>query len=110
MGSLLGNCTFSQGVTQSMKQHLNNPIIKNTQPNDKTQKLSDGDMFLYVEPNGSKRWLYRYQFEGKEQLLSLGLYSDITLKQARLERDTLKIQINAGINPAACSDYAKVSC
>lgn len=85
-----------------MKQHLNDPIIKNTKPNDKTQKLSDGGgLFLYVEPNGSKRWRYRYKFEGKEQLLSLGLYPDISLKQARLERDTLKTQINEGINPAA---------
>jgi integrase len=85
-----------------MKQNLNDPIIKNTKPSDKTQKLSDGGgLFLYVEPNGSKRWRYRFQFEGKEQLLSLGLYPDITLKQARLERDTLKTQINAGINPAA---------
>lgn len=78
-----------------MKQHLNDPIIKNTKPNDKTQKLSDGGgLFLYVEPNGSKRWRYRFQFEGKEQMLSLGLYPDVSLKTARTERDTLKTQIN----------------
>lgn len=56
-----------------MRQLLNDPIIKNAKPAAKTQKLSDGGgLFLYVEPNGSKRWRYRYQFDGKEQLLSLG--------------------------------------
>lgn len=93
-----------------MKQHLNDPIIKNTKPSDKTQKLSDGGgLFLYVEPNGSKRWRYRFQFEGKEQMLSLGLYPDVSLKTARTERDTLKTQINEGINPAAQRKAEKIT-
>lgn len=63
-----------------MKQHLNDAIIKNEKPTAKTKKLLDGGgLFLYVEPNGSKRWRYRYQFEGKEQLLSLGVATRIKL-------------------------------
>lgn len=85
-----------------MKQYLNDPIIKNAKPPNKTEKLKDGGgLFLYVEPNGSKRWRYRYQFEGKEQLLSLGVYPDVSLKQARAKRDELKEQIKQGINPSA---------
>ncbi len=89
-----------------MKQLLNDAIIKNARykPNPKNQpdKLKDGGgLFLYVEANGSKRWRYRYQFEGKEQSLSLGLYPDVKLKDARAERDRLKDLINQGINPSA---------
>ena len=85
-----------------MKQYLNDPIIKNAKPSNKTEKLKDGGgLFLYVEVNGSKRWRYRYQFEGKEQLLSLGTYPDVSLKQARALRDELKEQIKQGINPSA---------
>lgn len=84
-----------------MKTALNDPIIKNTKPSTKTITLSDGGgLFLYIEPNGSKLWRYRYQFAGKRNLLSLGSYPDITLKQARLDRDELKELILQGIDPS----------
>lgn len=93
-----------------MKQHLNDAIIKNEKPTAKTKKLLDGGgLFLYVEPNGSKRWRYRYQFEGKEQLLSLGVYPDVKLKQARMERDRLKELILQGINPSVQRKAEKVT-
>ena len=86
---------------RDMKQHLNDTAIKNAKPTSATQKLKDGGgLFLYVEPNGSKRWRYRFQFEGKEKLLSLGVYPDVTLKEARTERDRLKDLIKQGINPS----------
>ena len=93
-----------------MKQKLNDAIIKNAKPSNKVQKLADGGgLFLYIEPNHSKRWRYRFQFEGKEQLLSLGIYPDVKLKQARLERDRLKELINQGINPSAQRKAEKVT-
>ena len=93
-----------------MKQKLNDAIIKNAKPSNKVQKLADGGgLFLYVEPNHSKRWRYRFQFEGKEQLLSLGIYPDVKLKEARLERDRLKDLINQGINPSAQRKAEKVT-
>ena len=86
---------------RDMKQHLNDTAIRNAKPTSATQKLKDGGgLFLYVEPNGSKRWRYRFQFEGKEKLLSLGVYPDVTLKEARTERDRLKDLIKQGINPS----------
>lgn len=84
-----------------MKHRLNDTLIKNTKPTEKTQKLFDGDgLYLYVEPNGSKRWRVRYQFENKDQTLSLGIYPAITLKEARSKRDELKELIKQGINPS----------
>ena len=91
----------SYPMGRATRQYLNDAAIKNAKPKSKTEKLKDGGgLFLYVEPNGSKRWRYRFQFEGKEQLLSLGVYPDVTLKEARLERDRLKDLINHGINPS----------
>lgn len=84
-----------------MKTKLNDPIIKNSKAGDKTIKLSDGGgLFLWIEPNGSKRWRYRYQLNGKEQMLSLGVYDDVSLKEARDKRDAIKEQLKAGINPS----------
>lgn len=36
-------------------------------------------MFLIVTPSGGKWWRFRYKFEGKEKLLSLGVYPDVPL-------------------------------
>lgn len=84
-----------------MKTNLNDPIIKNAKAGEKTIKLSDGGgLFLWVEPNGSKRWRFRYQYGGKEGLLSLGIYPTVTLKEARDKRDLIKQQIKDGINPS----------
>ena len=84
-----------------MKQSLNDAIIKNAKPSDKTITLKDGGgLFLYVEPNGSKRWRFRYRFNDKPCLLSLGLYPNVTLKEARTERERLQELIKSGINPS----------
>ena len=84
-----------------MKQSLNDAIIKNAKPSDKTVTLKDGGgLFLYVEPNGSKRWRFRYRFNDKSCLLSLGLYPNVTLKEARTERERLQELIKSGINPS----------
>ena len=85
-----------------MKQSLNDAIIKNAKPSDKTVTLKDGGgLFLYVEPNGSKRWRFRYRFNDKPCLLSLGLYPNVTLKEARTERERLQELIKDGINPSS---------
>ena len=62
--------TISWGIDKhrgvGMKQSLNDAIIKNAKPSDKTVTLKDGGgLFLYVEPNGSKRWRFRYRFNDK---------------------------------------------
>ena len=84
-----------------MRQLLTDSAIKNAKPSTKTETMKDGGgLFLYVEPNGSKRWRFRYQFEGQWKLLSLGVYPDVSLKEARTERDRLKDLIKQGINPS----------
>ncbi|WP_413569038.1 Arm DNA-binding domain-containing protein [Bdellovibrio sp. HCB117] len=81
---------------------LTDTLIKNTKATVKTQKLFDGNgLYLEVTPNGSKRWRFKYRFMGKEKLLSVGLYPEITLKVARERRDDLRRQVAEGIDPSA---------
>jgi hypothetical protein len=54
--------------------------IRKLKPTLKTVKLADGKgLYLYVEPRGSKLWRYAYRFAGKQKLLSLGVYPDVSL-------------------------------
>ncbi|MCH7880152.1 MAG: DUF4102 domain-containing protein, partial [Proteobacteria bacterium] len=63
---------------------LTDTAIKNAKPGDKPRKLYDsGGLYLEVSPKGGKWWRLKCRFYGKEKRLSLGDYSDISLKYAR---------------------------
>ena len=72
---------------------LTDPVIKAAKPQEKAYTLSDGEgLVLHVQPNGSKWWRFRYRFNGKAAMLSLGVYPNVGLKAARLERDRRRRQ------------------
>ncbi|CAI0856283.1 Arm DNA-binding domain-containing protein [Serratia proteamaculans] len=49
--------------------------IRRAKPAEKTYTKSDGNgLSLQIESNGSKGWRFRYRFEGKAKMLSLGTY------------------------------------
>ena len=57
--------------------------IRQAKPKLKQYKLFDGGgMFLLVHPNGSKYWQLQYWFDGKQKILSLGVWPNISLKEA----------------------------
>jgi integrase len=63
--------------------------------------LSDGNnLHLLVNPNGSKLWRFRYRFGGKQLMLSLGAFPEVTLAKARTRRDDAKKLLADGINPS----------
>ena len=65
--------------------------IKSAKPYNKQYKLSDGDgLFLLVHSNGSKYWRFRYYFNGKEKLMSIGQYPNVLLSEARKIRNEAK--------------------
>ena len=58
--------------------------VKTAKPKEKPYKLSDGGgMYLLINTNGSKYWRMKYRFAGKEKMLSIGVYPDVTLADAR---------------------------
>ena len=44
-------------------------------------------LYIEVPPTGSKRWRFKYRINGKEKRISLGIYPEIGLKDAREKRD-----------------------
>ena len=80
---------------------LTDPVIRAVQPKERPYKLSDGEgLVLLVQPNGSKWWRYRYRYNGKEKMLSIGTYPKVTLKEARHLRVTASDLLKQGINPS----------
>ena len=57
-------------------------------------------LYLEVRANGGRYWFWKYRFHGKERRLALGVYPGITLKQARMARDTERATLKDGTDPA----------
>ena len=84
-----------------MKTKLIDTEIKNLKPTEKRQQLADGGgLVLYVMPNGSKLWRYRYRYGEKANVISLGEYPTVSLKEARAARDDVRALLDAGIDPS----------
>lgn len=81
---------------------LSDTAIRKAKSTDKPQKLADGGgLYLLLNPNGSKWWRLKFRFDGKEKLLSLGVYPDTGLAEARSKRDAARKQLALGIDPGA---------
>jgi integrase len=59
-----------------------------------------GGLYLEVAPNASKRWFWKYYFDGKEKRLAIGSYPVVKLKEARTARDEAKRLQQQGVDPA----------
>ena len=80
---------------------LTDTAIKNAKSQTNQVKLFDGQgLFLLVTPSGGKWWRLKYRLKGKEKLLSLGVYPEISLKEARRRREEARTLIAQGIDPS----------
>ena len=79
---------------------LNNTQIKNLKPDVKLYRKTDSNgLMLEVKPSGVKVWRYRFRFDGKATMMSLGEYPAVSLAQARQLRDEARALLVDGINP-----------
>lgn len=87
---------------------LSDAKVRNAQPQSKPYKITDGEgMFLLVTPSGSKYWRLKYLFTGKEKLLALGVYPEVSLADARERRLQARKMIAAGNDPGEAKKEAK---
>ena len=81
---------------------LTDTQIRKAKPAEKPFKLTDGGgLHLYVSAAGGKLWRMRYEFAGKEKLLSFGPYPEVSLAEARQARDEAKKALRNGRDPGA---------
>ena len=75
--------------------------IRQAKPGASPIKLTDsGGLFLEVRPSGSKLWRYRYRIGKKENIYAIGAYPDVSLADARAERDVARGHVKAGRHPS----------
>jgi integrase len=88
-------------TNEAYPQMLTDNVIRAAKPSDKPQKLCDEKgLLLLITPSGSRLWRFRYRFQNKENTLGFGAYPDVSLKEAREERDEARRDLRRGIDPA----------
>ena len=80
---------------------LTDTAIRTVKPGDKPIRMfGGGGLYLEVSPSGGKWWRLKYRFDGKEKRLSLGVYPDVTLKDAHKRRDDARKLLAQGTDPS----------
>ena len=81
---------------------LTDTAIRNAKsPGEKPVRLFDErGLYLEISPTGGKWWRLKYRIAGKEKRLSLGVYPDVSLKDARDRRDASRKLLADGIDPS----------
>lgn len=71
-------------------------------------RVADGNgLAVEVPISGALRWRFRYRFEGKPKMLSLGTYPSVSLAQARQRRDAARAVLVQGSDPSAARQAVK---
>jgi integrase len=87
---------------------LTDTALRAVKPTEKQQKLFDGNgLFLLVSPTGAKGWRFKYHFQGREKLISLGQYPLVSLKEARERATAARKMLDAGLDPSTQRKLAR---
>lgn len=88
--------------------------LRSKKPKTSAYRIGDsGALFLEVRPSSAKIWLYRFRWNGKHPIFTIGRYYDhartidgkpvppdhIGLEAARTERDKARALVKAGQHP-----------
>ncbi|MGB0064520.1 MAG: integrase arm-type DNA-binding domain-containing protein [Terracidiphilus sp.] len=81
---------------------LTDTAIRRSKPGDAPYKLSDAHgLYLLVKPNGGRLWRWKYRIDGKEKLMALGAYPELSLADARERHAKARKRLTAGVDPMA---------
>src|SRR5262245_17443951 len=80
---------------------LTDKALQALKPREKPYKKADErGLYVIVRPDGALWWRFKYRWQGREKLLSLGTYPDTGLKAARAKRDGARATIAEGSDPS----------
>ena len=89
---------------------LTDTKVRNLKPKDKLYRMADSHgLALEINPNGSKLWRHRYRYNNKATMMSLGHYPEVSLLDARQERDNNKQLLKKGVNPLRAQSNSSIT-
>lgn len=90
---------------------LTDSKIRATKPLAISFKLTDSHgLYLLINPGGSRLWYLKYRFNGKESRIALGPYPQVSLSDARQQREGIRKLLTQNINPAQQRFAERIAC
>lgn len=79
---------------------LTDAVGRQAKTTGKDYTLNDADgLVLFVTGRRAKKWHFRFTWLGKQQRVAVGSYPEMSLKDAREQRDDLRSQVARGVDP-----------
>jgi len=89
---------------------LTDTAVKQAKAKQKPFKLADGNgLFILVQPDGKRYWRLAYRYAGKQKVLAIGVYPDISLKEAREKREDARKLLANDIDPSDVKRQKKLA-
>lgn len=99
-GTLFGNESSGARLVSTKIGTLNERQLRTLLPTPKDYKLSDGGgLYLFVMAKGYRWWRFKFQFNRRAKQMSLGVWPQVSLKEARERRDEARRLALQGIDP-----------
>jgi len=90
------------GYIEHLSGFLSDEEIRSAVQQVRPYKIFDGNgLYLHVLPTGRKVWRYKFIFDGREKLLTIGRYPAISLENARELHFAARTRVLSGRDPAA---------
>jgi integrase len=81
---------------------LTDTVIKAAKPAAKPYKLFDEKgLYLLINPQGARLWRLKYRVDGREKVLAIGVYPEVSLAKARERREEARRLLVDQIDPSA---------
>lgn len=80
---------------------LTDKALRALKPRDRIYNVTDGGgLSIEVWPNGGMYWRFRYRYANKAKRLSLGVFPEVSLKEARDSLTEARTKLRAGTDPS----------
>ena len=84
--------------------------LRALKPKAKLYRVADAaGLCIEVHPTGARYWRISYRYVRRRKMLSLGVYPEVSLVEARRRRDDVRKQIGDGYDPSAQRKLAKLT-
>ncbi|MDX1803477.1 MAG: integrase arm-type DNA-binding domain-containing protein [Alcanivorax sp.] len=88
---------------------LTSADVRNAEPLKHTYKLNDDKgLYLLVEADGGRTWKFSYRFDGRNKVITLGPFPEVSLNSARQLRDEARELIADGVDPLSRCEKREV--
>lgn len=89
--------------------NLSDVKLRSLKSKAKPYRVADGlGLYVQVATTGQRLWRYKYRFGGKEKLLALGMFPEVTLKTAREKLMMARAQLATGADPGELKKQVRV--